>query len=542
MEVISLSLPSTNKLVKSYTMGDIETADLFDYGIKDPDTYTKRIEDLKKRNFPRQKLVAYLKQFNEKYGFGSETFENISKLLDPSSVVVVGGQQAGLLTGPLYTIHKIISIIKLAKEQEESLGVPVVPVFWIAGEDHDFAEINHLHIKNKQTIKKKIIEQRQMERSSVSSLIIDKSVCEKWIDDIFESFGETAYTKDLIAKLQNHLNDSSTYVDFFGFVIKELFSNTGIVLLDSGSSGLREIESDFFQEMIERNELIHDSVVAAQTLLKEQGYKLSIEMPIYSANLFYHYKNERLLLEYDKNSERFTNKSSSLELTKQELLQIAKEQPSLLSNNVVTRPLMQELLLPTLAFISGPGEVAYWAELKKVFEAWEIKMPPIVPRVSITFLDRSIETDMYDVNVSIEDVLLNSVEKIKESLIKEQVNYDLDRLVAEAKNEVEQVHKRLREVALDIDSSLCPLLNKNSDYIQSQFDFISKTLEKRLLLRHQVEINRFNRIQSSLMPNNAPQERIWNIYYYLNKYGSDFINDVLELPIKVDGEHKVIKI
>ncbi|MFC4320283.1 bacillithiol biosynthesis cysteine-adding enzyme BshC [Litchfieldia salsa] len=542
MEVISLSLPSTNKLVADYVSADKDTSELFHYDFQSQFIYEERKKDLLLREFPREKLASYLEGFNGRYGLGRKTFNNITRLLDPTSLVVIGGQQAGLLTGPLFTIHKIISILTLAKEQEEKLNVPVIPVFWIAGEDHDFQEINHIYIKNKQSIKKKMIEQKQLDKTPVSSVEIDKVECKKWIDKVLESYGETAFTRDILSRLNQHLDRSTSYVDFFAAIISDLFGHTGIVLLDSASNELRGIESEFFVSMIEKNEEMYDAVRSQQEFLTEAGYPLNIEMPESSSNLFYHHENERFLLEYDKENLLFRNRNKQLEITKEELLVIAKKHPTLLSNNVVTRPLMQELLFPSLAFISGPGEVAYWAELKKMFEIWGMKLPPIVPRITMTILERSIETDLDDRDISINNVLNGGLFSSKEQWLMNQTGHDITKIVDEAKQQVEQIHKRVREAALGVDDSLEQLLGKNSQFIQSQLDFVTKAVQKKILLKHHVELSKYERIETSILPNRTPQERVWNIYYYLNKYGLDFVNKLLEVPLEVDGKHKIIRL
>src|SRR5690606_7913242 len=194
---------------------NIDTYKFFDYDIHSPLVYEKRRNDIIARSFPREELVDYLIRFNSRYHDDKYTISNIKRLLDPASVVVIGGQQAGILTGPLFTIHKIISILKLAKEQEKKLQVPVIPVFWIAGEDHDFAEINHLYVKERNTIKKKIIPQKQMRKSMVSNTVIDKEIVLGWIHEVFETYGETDFTNQLLDLLQKNLERSETYVDYF---------------------------------------------------------------------------------------------------------------------------------------------------------------------------------------------------------------------------------------------------------------------------------------------------------------------------------------
>ncbi|MGX1194056.1 bacillithiol biosynthesis protein BshC [Metabacillus sp. SLBN-84] len=134
MEITDLSLRHSNRLVEDLISGRLNTEDYFDYSITDDTVYEKRVKDLKNRTFAREELSSYLLSYHQKHFQDKEpVIRNIERLKDPESLVVVGGQQAGLLTGPLYTIHKIISILVLAEQQEAKLSVPVIPVFWVAG-------------------------------------------------------------------------------------------------------------------------------------------------------------------------------------------------------------------------------------------------------------------------------------------------------------------------------------------------------------------------------------------------------------------------
>ncbi len=518
---------------------DIEK--FFDYDIQSPLVYEVRKKDIGKRYFEREKLVDHLLSFNKRFNFHPHTLKNIYKLIDPRSVVVIGGQQAGVLTGPLYTIHKIVSIIKLAKEQEEKLNVPVIPVFWVAGEDHDFAEINHLYVNLHNGIRKRAVPQYHGRKTMVSSIEIEQNGLMEWIEEVFETYGETNHTNGLLELLSGFVEKSKTYVDFFIQIINELFGEAGLVLVDSGTKEIRALQSTYFKKMIGRNRKIHDALLLQQEVLSTYQYSKTIDMNESSANLFYTQNDERILLEYDVEHDVFSGKNNECILCGDELLEVAETQPDLLSNNVVTRPVMQELLFPTLAFISGPGEVSYWAELKKVFEVLEIKMPPVVPRLMMTIVERSIESNIEEIGLTIQEVLSGDLAKAKETWLEKQTA-DVDGMISEAKKEVEQIHKKVRNVGIDVDPGLADLLLKNAQNIQAQFDFLKATFNRSILSRNEIELNRFNRIEKSLLPLGSPQERLWNVFYYLNKYGDDFIKDLVALPFEFNGKHKVIKL
>ncbi|WP_449539915.1 bacillithiol biosynthesis cysteine-adding enzyme BshC [Ferdinandcohnia sp. Marseille-Q9671] len=541
MEVMDLSLPASNRLVNDYLTNKMDIDKFFDYDIHSPLVYEVRKKEVTSRQFEREELVKHLLTFNQRLNYHQNSITNIHKLTDPDSVVVIGGQQAGVLTGPLYTIHKIISIIKLAKEQEEKLNVPVIPVFWIAGEDHDFAEINHLYVKLKNGIRKKTVPQQHNLKTMVSSIEIEKDGVVRWIEEIFETYGETSHTRDLLGRLRGYVEKSATYVDFFVQIVNDLFGKTGLVLVDSGSKELRSLETVYFKKMIEKNKEIHDALLLQQEVLSASQYPSTIEMNENSANLFYHQNEERILLEYNVEHDLFSGKNNECILCSEELLEVAEKRPEYLSNNVVTRPLMQELLFPTLAFISGPGEVSYWSELKKVFSVMGIKMPPVVPRLMMTIVERPIESNIGDIGLTIKGALTGELRKEKENWMEKQTA-DVDEVILAAKQEVESIHKRIRTVGLDVDPGLSDLLLKNAQKIQDQFDFLKNTFNRRIMERNDIELNRYNRVEVSLLPLGSPQERIWNIFYYLNKYGEDFISDLLHLSFEFNGKHKVIKL
>lgn len=192
--------------------------------------------------------------------------------------------------------------------------------------------------------------------------------------------------------------------------------------------------------------------------MTEAGYKPIIEADHASANLFFHdSKGDRLLLKRTDDSV-FT--AEGLSYTEAELKQFAEQYPERLSNNVVTRPLMQEYLLPTLAFIAGPGEISYWAELKRVFETAGFFMPPVVPRLNITFVERSIESDMRDVSLTLDDLFSKGADKVREEWLAKMEPSQLTPEISQAKTEIERIHKSLRESAVAKDASLQPFLEK----------------------------------------------------------------------------------
>jgi bacillithiol synthase len=544
MEMLNLSLPATNRFASSYLQQNPEVMSFFDYGFGNKAQDQERLVELKNRSFPREDIANHIKDFMQKYPSSPNVMVSLEKLMDSNSVVVIGGQQAGLLTGPLYSIHKVISIIKLAKEKEKQLNIPVVPVFWIAGEDHDYHEVNHVYTVSGKSLGKKAYPEKMISKVMVSDITLNAEVCTKWANEVLESLGEAEYTQEMKKFIDTAIRNSQNFVDFFAFIIMELFKDKGLLLIDSGNPSLRKIEKEFFIKQIDKNVEIAEALYAQQSEMTESGFLRTIEVEKNSANLFYYEKkyNERLLLEYHEEHQKFISKNKAVSFSVTELLQIANDFPERLSNNVVTRPLMQEFLFPTIAFIAGPGEIAYWAELKRVFEVFQIKMPSIVPRLNITILERAIESDIDDLGLTIQDVLQIGTSKAVASFFSSVKDAELEEQFSQIKEQVNKKYQIIEQKLVHLDRGLLPLLHKNESILIEQVDFLKSKIESSIQLRHENTFQKFNRIENSLRPNGGPQERTWNVFYFLNKYGFEFIQEIMQLPMEFDGLHKVIKI
>src|SRR5699024_10703804 len=286
MHIETMILSNESELIKKYKKHDMNIMKYFDY--MPYSTYEKRLADLSERQFNRKDLVKVLQHLNRDWHAPTQTMENIERLKDENSVVVIGGQQAGLLTGPLYTIHKIISIIKYAKEQEEKLNIPVIPVFWIAGEDHDYDEINHIFTASNGEINKRIIAQEEWQKRSITNITLNKTVTHRWIKEVFHDLVETEYTKELVEMILSHVEQSETFVDFFARLVFQLFGDEGIVLIDSADENLRHLESDLFAQLIKRQEQITEAIFNTSQKVNYEGYNVQVDVTADDANLFYH--------------------------------------------------------------------------------------------------------------------------------------------------------------------------------------------------------------------------------------------------------------
>lgn len=539
MKVTHLNIKATNKFATDYLSESKDVLNFFDYTYKDQQQFINRKQELNTRKFNRKELADHIEGFMKDWSTAT-TKESIERLKNDSSLVVIGGQQAGLYTGPLYSIHKVLSVLQLAKQQEEKLNVPVIPIFWIAGEDHDYQEVNHIYLHNEKEVKKFTDAKKLKTKPMVSRITLDKLALTKQLEEAIAFLGETNYSKEVLQKLKGLIETSENYVDFFSALIMELFKDTPLLLVDSGNKEFKQLQKEFLQLQINHAPEINKAVLSAQKNITDKNYTLTLEQSETSANVFYYdeQKEERILLEYIDN--QFVHMEKEIKFSKEEMLTLASKHPEVISNNVVTRPLMQELLFPTLAFIGGPGEISYWAELKQVFELFNLKMPIIVPRVNITLVDRTCLNYMDELGISLEVALNGQVEEKKLARLSEIRDLTIPTMIENTKKMLEEQYLLMKEYVTDV--SLLPILEKNEQLVHLQLQFLDKKVEKSFLQKEDTLIRKYDYINNHLYPQGTYQERKLNILQFLNKNGLDFVSELTFVSLSFDGSHHIIEI
>ncbi|MGX1264742.1 bacillithiol biosynthesis cysteine-adding enzyme BshC [Rossellomorea marisflavi] len=537
MELESLDIPAINQFASKYMKQEEPVTSFFHYNINEQDVFSRRLEDLGEREFPREGLVTCIASYMESLPSSVAVEASLQKL-KKDAVAVVAGQQAGLLTGPLYTIHKIVSVIRLAREQEQKLNHPVVPVFWIAGEDHDYQEVNHIFLEQDGKIKKNGYPEQVVDKRMTSDVEYDPAVMKNWISSILKMLGETEFTAGLAVKMDGLIREGEDIVTFFARFIMTLFKDYGLLVIDSSYEPLRKLEAPYFRHLIENSREITDEVLMQQKTIKTNGFNTQLDISSDAANLFLNLQNERALLVRDGSG--FKDKNNDSFFTKEELLGILDDQPGRLSNNVVTRPLMQEWLFPTLSFIGGPGEIAYWGELKKAFEYMGMNMPPVMPRLNITILERTVAKRIEELSLSLQEVVRSGVGHVRDEFLASLKPNELEGELQEIETYLMAKYEVIKKEAVAVDSNLESIVDKNLDFHLKQFEFLRKRTEKSIRDKNERQLSRFDLIENSIRPNGGPQERTLNVLYYMNRFGPDFINRLTDLPFTFDGTHKVV--
>ncbi|TKI71409.1 bacillithiol biosynthesis cysteine-adding enzyme BshC [Lysinibacillus mangiferihumi] len=533
MKLESIQVPVKNRVLADYWSPNTAIHEFFEYEYNDK-SFAMRAEYLEQRAGDQKELTAIIRQFMEPLGLSDKTNEHLQQL-EQGAVAVVGGQQAGVLTGPLYSVHKAISVITLAKEQSEKLQRAVVPIFWIAGEDHDLEEINHTFTMRDTDIKKRAYGERSRRKTMASTTNLNKEAMTQLINTIIKDFGETAHTERLFNQLLDALNESETFTDFFAQLMNTLFKDEGLLMIDAANVKFRQYERNHFVQLIQHSKEIARLVTEKEAALDRAGYGKPILATEDAANLFYVKDGERFLLE--RRQHQFVNLAANIKLSHEELLTIAQQHPENLSNNVVTRPLMQEMTIPVLAFVGGPGELAYWATLKDAFAVLGLQMPIFAPRLNITIITRHVDQLLREYHLTVEDIWNGRALALKEQFIAEVQDDEAKRQILDMQQLLLEKYATLERYFAEQQMSLNKILEKNKENHVRQFEYLQQKVEQTVLSKHETTIRKFMTLQNELYPNDGFQERSYNPYQYINEFGPTLVEEMLKKTYRIGNHH-----
>ncbi|MGG1661701.1 bacillithiol biosynthesis cysteine-adding enzyme BshC [Brevibacillus sp. NRS-1366] len=537
MNVECLALPIANRLAQEYQQQDASALQFFTHNPYHIQSYQERLEWLRGQTYShREQLAEGLYTFNKKIGNHQEALRRIQALKNPDTYVVIGGQQAGVMTGPLYTIHKAVHLIQTAKRLSEELQAEVVPVFWIAGEDHDIDEIDHVYwLTDKETrLHKERMNLNKKGRVSASGLPLNEEACTQFLESFFHAQTETAETGQIRKLLTSTASSSDNVAEWFARLMAALFGKHGLILVESSLPFIRELERPVFEQVIEKNEQVAHLLLKAADRISTAGYPLQLQVEEHQANLFLYEGQDRLLLE--RHADRFVNRRASY--SREDLMRLAADQPERFSANVVTRGLMQEHLFPTLAFIGGPGEIAYWAYYREVFELFGMQMPIVLPRMSVTLVEGAQVRLLESLDLRLEHVL-NGFAEWKRDWAAGQEPHPLQKQFSATREQLLSMYRPLVEEVVRLDGGLRGLAEKNTNLLLEQVSFLEERLIRSLQQQDDVEHMRVQRIEASLFPDGGLQERKLSFFAFANKYGLSLVDRLVKAPFAHDGTHQI---
>lgn len=471
------------------------------------DAFAQVIEDKKKDVTNRAVLVEVLQEQYKLFDLNDKVQQNIESLLDENTFTVVTAHQPVLFTGPLFYIYKIISTINLAEQLNKKYpDYHFVPFFINGGEDHDFEEVNNASIFNKK------IEWQSGETGPVGRM--KTSSLTPVLEELKQVLGESEHAQHLYQLAETAYTSQEYYGLATLHFVNELFKEYGLVALGTNRVALKRLFMPIMEE-----ELLQQSsqplVEATQHELEQAGF--SSQAHVRDINLFYlrPQVRERIVREGDT----FKVLNTDYTFSKEEIIQELHAHPEHFSPNVVLRPLLQETILPNLAYIGGGGEIAYWLERKSQFEHFGINFPMLIRRNSALWIDKGSAGKIQKLDLRVED-LFEETEVLIKNYIAKHSEGELS--LAEEKTALENLFQQIAEKAKNIDPTLeKSVLAEGAKQVKS-VEQIESRLVKSEKQRHETALNQIRALRDKFFPNNGLQERSDNFMSIYVKYGQEF--------------------
>jgi bacillithiol biosynthesis cysteine-adding enzyme BshC len=538
MEIPTNSLPKISSLAHDYFYEFDKISEFFSGDFRDLNTYTKQTERVRSRNYPREQLAAILEELNLGYGCGTKTVQNIKRIIEDKACAVVTGQQVGLFSGPLYTIFKALTTIKLAESLKQKNQGTYVPVFWMASDDHDFEEINHITLLDKDN---HLVEIKYAGHSSglkkpVSDIFLSKKISD-CIQQLHDLTRDSEFKPKILSQLSAAYQPSRTLVDAFARWMTQLFAPFGLIFIDGAHPNLKGLGKEVFYTEIAQNSPSTQCALETSQKLKQKNYHTQIELHQGILNLFL-VEDERESIQFKH--DEYSVKGKPQTFKKEELLNLLEAKPDKFSPNVLLRPLYQDTLLPTIVYVGGLSEVAYYAQMKRVYERFSLPMPIIYPRKSLTLIEKNVDKALRAYNLSVQDMWQEADAKINK-IAREKIPESLSRAFRTTASDLD---KDLKDIKYEV-TAFEPTLEKSVDLtigkIHHQLSFLEKKILTAFKKQNTILTQRFQLAKNSLYPNQHLQERVLNITPFLLKYGNTLMDRLYKAMDINHHDHQLYK-
>jgi bacillithiol synthase len=459
------------------------------------DGFAKQLKEKSFSPAQRQTLVASLTQ---QYAQLSDK-PDFSVLLQDNTFTVTTGHQLNIFTGPLYFVYKIITTIRLAEELKKAFpSYNFVPIYWMATEDHDFEEINHFNLFGK------IYKWQTNQQGAVGAMNPE---------NIVEILNELPEKPPLFEQAYQQ----PTLADATRYYVHELFGAKGLICLDGQDALLKaSFAPILWQELSQQpTELLVNKQAHA---LEALGYKAQVTpRPI---NLFYMADGLRERIVEENGNYRVLN--TDISFTSDSLQKTLQENPCAFSPNVILRPVYQEYILPNLSYIGGPGELAYWLELKPVFDHFQVPFPILMPRNFAMVVNKASAKRLEKLNLSMTDLWMDEV-ALRKNFVERNATNSLS--LATEQQEVATLFEKLVKKAMQIDKTLEAAVNAERQKVVNSLENLEKRLKKAEERNQETEVSQVVALKHKLFPNGGLQERSENfLNFYLNNL--NFLDDV----------------
>ncbi len=467
----------------------------------------------------REKLIDVLKDFHSKLGISAAQTDQVKKLSQNNALAVVTGQQLGMYGGPVFTIYKTLTAIALARKYEQELNIPVVPVFWMADEDHDFEEIAWSGILGRQDYIKVKLNQEGTNKP-VAFEKLDGSL-ETFREAIKSEMFETDFSEKLWDLIDSHYQSGKSHGEAFAGFINELFAEEGLLIAGSNHKGLKNLVSDDLAKSISSADEVFEAIETKSAELESLFHRQVMNG---DSNLFYLNEGSERIKIHRNGGQWIANDQK---WTTEELVSQIQDNPERFSPNVFLRPIIQDRLFPTLGYVAGPGELAYYGQMRSLYELFDLEIPLIIPRYTATIIESGIDRILEKLPFKVCEYA-KRIEDLESAYVEQTDNVDIEEVFSEWKNDLEKAAEKPLKVIDEIDPTLDGTVGKTVAGFENELNKLKGKVYRSIKQQEETQLKRIEKIKINLFPDGGLQERAVSPVYFMNKYGTDIWHKMLK--------------
>jgi bacillithiol biosynthesis cysteine-adding enzyme BshC len=530
-------VPHSTVLLTDYLYHFDRVSHFFSGSPYNPQSYQAVAAKLSKLETRRGEIADVLARQNRAFGCSEPTLENIEQLRAPGTFAVVTGQQVGLFSGPAFTLYKALTTVRLARSLSEQ-GLRCVPVFWLATEDHDLEEVaegatfdeeyNLLPLRDSG--------ERPSPRSPVGLVrhTAELSVAHQQLE---AALPEGESRSRLLADLRECYVPGATWGESFARFATRLFGRWGVILMDPLDEGVHQLSSAVYQQALGKAQELRAGVLKSSHELVQRGYHAQVHVVEDSTLIFVTRHGDRLAL-HQRDGKFLLDGNKEISLS--ELQSVAAERPLDLSPNVLLRPLVQDSLLPTLAYVAGPSELAYLGQARSLYESLGRPQPVVFPRAAFTLLDSRTDRVLEKYKLGVGDVWQGE-EHLSQKIAAAGFAEGWSERFDQSERELAHILDRLQGDIEKLDPTLLDTLQHAKEKMKYQMERLRGKLTRAALSRSDLLVRHVQSLSRFLLPHKDLQERRVGGAYFLGRAGYELLDRVLaQIQVRC-SDHQTLK-
>ena len=487
----------------------------------------------------RERVAAILERQNKSWEASTQTFANLDRLRKGAAAVVTG-QQVGLFGGPTFAIYKAMTAVKLA-EEATAAGVDCVPVFWLATYDHDLAEINHVSIPGPDGS----LHLLETTSHDVPDAPVSRVRLGEEINPLLERAVDLLGDSDTTQLLRDAYRPGENLGTAFARLYARLFAEWGVILLDASDANLHRLAEPVYRAAVERAVELKDALLARGEALEAAGYHQQVKVSESSVLLFTMRDGARVPIHRrrEANSQEFIidGEAGAERISQADLLNSVSASPERFSPNVLLRPVVQDYLLPTLAYTGGAAEAAYFAQVGAAYELLLKRVTPIVPRFAATLIEPKIQRLLERHELAVRDVF-SGPEALRQQLAERNLPGELQAAFEQANKSLEAHLATVREKLAKLDRTLVDAAQTATSKIHYQLERLYTQAARAELQKGEVVDRHAETLSQALYPNKGLQERSIGGIYFVARYGPDFLRQIHDAIQPDCHDHQIIEL